>query len=358
MVTNERVWPDVAIPPGETLAEILEGQGITQAELARRAGRPPQVISEIIKGKKEITPETALEFERVLGVPAHVWVRMEADFRMTKARLDESERLKAEIHLLKEYPYREMARWGWVPMVKDAVARVRILQRFFGVASLNHVAMPDVATTWRKSKRVKLSPAALKAWLRQGEIMAEAVETGAFDPDGLTEMLPILRALTLEPPQESVPKAFRILAERGVAMVLLPHLPGTGAHGAARWFGQKALMQLSIRYRWADVFWFTFFHELAHILKHGRRNVFLEGLPVKDQREDEADFFAAQALIPTSAYRSFLNRASFSAATVCEFASQVGIDRGIVVGRLHHDHQIHPSQLNQLRTRYQWAGEE
>ena len=87
MATEEPIWPDIAIPPGETLAETLEALSLTQAELARRAGRPVQAISEIIRGRKEITPETALDLERVLGTPAHVWVRLEADYRLTKARL-------------------------------------------------------------------------------------------------------------------------------------------------------------------------------------------------------------------------------------------------------------------------------
>ena len=82
-----RPWPDVAIPPGETLAETLETLKMSQAELARRAKRPVQAINEIVRGKKEITAETALALEAVLGVPAHVWMRLESDYRLTAARL-------------------------------------------------------------------------------------------------------------------------------------------------------------------------------------------------------------------------------------------------------------------------------
>ena len=70
MATSSRSWPDVAIPPGEVLAETLESLGVTQAELARRAGRPVQAVNELVRGGKETTPETARRLGRGLGVPA------------------------------------------------------------------------------------------------------------------------------------------------------------------------------------------------------------------------------------------------------------------------------------------------
>jgi HTH-type transcriptional regulator / antitoxin HigA len=87
MATDTRSWPDIAVPPGELLAETLEALAMSQVELARRAGRPAQAINEILKGKKRITAGTALQLERVLGVPAHVWVRLDADYQLAKARL-------------------------------------------------------------------------------------------------------------------------------------------------------------------------------------------------------------------------------------------------------------------------------
>src|SRR5262245_15008521 len=112
MATNTRAWPDIAIPPGQLLAETLEMLSLSQAELARRADRPAQVINEIVRGTKELTPETALQFERVLGVPAHIWTRLEADYRHNKARLEDQARLKGELPLLSRYPYTALAIHG------------------------------------------------------------------------------------------------------------------------------------------------------------------------------------------------------------------------------------------------------
>ena len=84
---------DAAIPPGGLLAEELEARGMTQRELALRMGRPPQAISEIVRGRKAITARTAIEIERALGTPAYVWVGLEAQYRLALARREAAQRL-------------------------------------------------------------------------------------------------------------------------------------------------------------------------------------------------------------------------------------------------------------------------
>lgn len=357
MMTEERVWPDIAIPPGETLAETLEAKHLSQAELARRAGRPVQAISEIIQGKKEITPETALALERVLGIPAHIWIRLEADYRTTKARLADRERLKAEIPLAKAYPYKAMVKYGWILTASDPVDRVQQLLRYFGVASLQHVRLLDTQPAWRRSQAISASPQALVAWLRQGEILAQQIKTEAFDAPGLMEALPVFRSFTREKPEIFLPKLRDMLAQRGIALVLVQELSKTGAHGATRWLGPKAVLQLSIRLRWADIFWFSLFHELGHIVRHGRKAKFIESdTTTADEQEREADAFASRHLLPERAYKKFVRtKTPFSTAIVKSFAADIGVHPGIVVGRLQHEQLLPHSHLNRLRVQYQWA---
>lgn len=86
MVTKTDAYPDIAIPPGEYLAEEIEARGISQKELSRRMGRPLNTINEIINGKKAITAETALQLEEVMPeIPARFWLNLETDYRLTKA---------------------------------------------------------------------------------------------------------------------------------------------------------------------------------------------------------------------------------------------------------------------------------
>jgi addiction module HigA family antidote len=83
----ERIWPDLATPPGELLAEELAARGMTQSQLARQMARPLQVVNEIVRGKKRVTGETALQLAEALGTSAELWMRLESDYELNKARL-------------------------------------------------------------------------------------------------------------------------------------------------------------------------------------------------------------------------------------------------------------------------------
>src|ERR1022692_2545850 len=95
VVPLNRFAPDYAVPPGEQLASVLEEKGMSQAELATRIGRPQKTINEIVKGKASITPETAIQLERALGVPASIWNRLEAAYQLRLAEQRDESRLSA-----------------------------------------------------------------------------------------------------------------------------------------------------------------------------------------------------------------------------------------------------------------------
>ena len=78
--------PDYVSPPGDTLLDVLEERGMSQAELAERTGRPRKTINEIINGKTAITPDTALQLERVLSIPAQFWSQREQNYQDFLAR--------------------------------------------------------------------------------------------------------------------------------------------------------------------------------------------------------------------------------------------------------------------------------
>src|SRR5512135_3788036 len=96
MATKEQIHSDLPIPPGEYLAEVLDAKGMAQAELARRIGRPVQAVNEIIKGQKAIMPDTAIQLERALDVPAHIWTGLESRYQLVMARIEDKARLKRE----------------------------------------------------------------------------------------------------------------------------------------------------------------------------------------------------------------------------------------------------------------------
>ena len=172
------------------------------------------------------------------------------------------------------------------------------------------------------------------------------------------DSLEAVRAMTLSSPENFQKELHQLLADSGVALVLCPHLPGTYAHGATFWLGRdKAVVMMTLRYKWADVFWFSLFHELGHILFHNRQAVILEGDNAHSAQkalEDEADQFAADTLIPRKAYGAFVKKRRLFAKDIERFARQVGIPTGIVVGRLQKKGHIKASWHNSLRMRFEW----
>lgn len=350
--------PDYAVPPGETLSEAIEAIGMTQADLAARTGRTMKTINEIIKGKAPIRPETALQLERVLGTPASFWNNRERNYREALARLGENERLKGQVRWLTELPVRAMIKLGWVRPFKDKVRQLQEILNFFGVASPGQwqELWGGKEVAFRKSPAFQSNPGAVAAWLRKGEVDATRLRCAPYDESKFRTALSRIRALTVEPPEIFQSELIRLCAEAGVAVVFTPELPGTRVSGATRWLSpERAMIQLSLRYKTNDHLWFTFFHEAGHILLHGKRDVFLESEKSEDGKEKEADRFASNVLIPATEFQKFVERRGRGQGDICDFAEKLGIAPGIVVGRLQHDRIIPQSYFNDLKIRLAWA---
>ena len=366
--------PDYAVPPGDTLLEVIESLGITQAELAERTGRPTKTINEIVKGKSAITPETALQLERVLGVPASFWNNLEQNYQTALARAAERQRLERQIKWLEGIPVRPMIELNWVEEHREAVGQLQAILSFFGVASIE--AWQELwggvrrATAFRQSLAYQSDFAVVAAWLRKGELEGRTIQCQPFDAPRFREILMEARWLTANP--QAVPhKLVTLCASAGVAVAFVPELPRLRLWGATRWLTpEKALIQLSLRYKSDDHLWFTFFHEAAHILLHGKRLVFVENIPVGDHpdqddktptpqgseaQESQANKFAADFLIPPDRYVEFVEAGSKSCVAIQTFAKDLGIAPGIVVGRLQHDGVIPYSSCNGLKARFRWV---
>lgn len=356
--------PDYTFPPGETLLETLEALGLTQKELAARMGRPLKTINQIIKGTAQIMPETALQLEKVIGVPASFWNNAESNYREHLARLEDEKRQKDEVGWLDRFSYKKMADLGLVITVQDKTARVGQLLRYFGVASPKqwHSTYGELRGAARESGSFETDLGDFSAWLRAGEVLAQKRHCQPYDKEVFASNLKAIRALTAQNPSKIWPEVCRLCAEAGVAVVLVPELPKTHVFGFTRWLTQeKALIQLSLRYKTDDLLWFTFFHEAAHILLHGKRDVFVEYRGIDNPKETEANQWASEFLIPAAAWSAFLSKlpARPSAAAIQAFARQQSIAPSIVLGRLQHrERRVAPGLYNSLKHKVEiaWAG--
>lgn len=363
-IKKKEFCPNYAIPPGETLRETLDAMGMSQAELAERTGRPKKTINEIISGKAAITAETALQLERVLGVPASFWTNLERNYQETLARLKEEEKLRFHEEWAKTLPIRELIKAKWLSKEDSIIKQLKSFLNFFGVAGVEEWKEMWLSpqTVYRKSNAFQSNPAAVAAWLRKGEIEAAKLRCDVYNAALFKSSLARIRELTPQPPEVFVQEIMGISSKAGVAVIFVPEIPGSRVFGATRWLTPtKSLIQLSLRGKSDDHLWFTFFHESAHILIHGKKNVFIEADDREGQnlanaeKEKEADKFAQEFLIPVNEYKEFARKNIFSHTSIRKFAGKLGIAPGIVVGRLQHDSIIQYSQFNDLKNRFRFA---
>lgn len=356
--------PDWVAVPGESINDLLEERGWTQADLATRTGFTTKHVNLLLKGKAPITEETALKLERVLGSTARFWLNLEAQYREHLARQQAVKSLAQHVDWLKELPLSDMVKFGWVRRVKDKAQQVFECLRYFGVAEVaawrEQYEQPVAA--YRASMKLIRTPAAVSAWLRRGERAAEDMRLGDYDREAFEAALQEIRALTVErDPKVFIPKLTELCARVGVAVVLAPAPKGCPVSGATKWLGpHKALIMLSLRGKTDDKLWFSFFHEAGHLLKHGKRMTFLDILGedgLNPQEENEADIFARDVLIPPADYKSLLTQPMIGERMIREFAKHITVAPGIVLGRLQYDGRIGWQQFNHLKVSYRWNHE-
>lgn len=339
----------IATPPGATIREQLEDRGMTQKEFAQRMDMSEKHISRLINGEVHLTPDVALRLEHVLGLPAQFWNNLEARYREKLARAEAENAMDADIELAKKIPYAEMVAHGWAPKANSAADKVNYLRRYFEVARLGtieQVLIPGIA--YRRTTIKDSSIYALAVWAQRARLLAVCHDTAPINLAHLQELVPEFRRMTLQTQEAFYPVLVRDLSDCGIALVLLPHMEGSFLQGATFYDGKKIVMGLTLRGRDADRFWFSLFHEIAHIVKGhiGNKD------RLSEAEEKEADRYAADTLIPPEEYNDFVRKNAFTDVSVRQFAQRIEVAPGIIVGRLQKDRYIEFNCLNGLKLQY------
>ena len=361
METESNVYrPDYAVSPGSIVAERLEAYGISHAEFARRCGRSAKLISEIIAGKAPVEPETALQFEKVLGVDAGIWLGIETDYQLHRARMAEARETKGAVSWIKAFPLRELIKRRIMERPASDSDAVSKLLAFFGVGSVEawHTKYERLSVAYRHSPSFTSNEMALAVWLRLGELEAEEQECADYGETQFRRALREIRRLTQAPLAEALEKIQQLCNESGVVLVPVKPLPKTALSGAAWWLTpRKAVIQLSARHKTDDHLWFSLFHEAAHLLLHSKKRIFIDGTKADEESTDietEANQWAANSLIPPNDWEQFVTTSLYDESAIRQLAEEQGIAPGIVVGRLQHEKHLPWNQLNTLKVRLKW----
>ena len=340
----------IATPPGATIKEQLNDRGMSQKEFSARMDMSEKHISRLINGDVQLTSEVAVRLEMVLGVPAKFWNNLEAIYREKLIKAEAENAMDADVEIAKQFPYSEMAKFGWVPKTREAKEKVVNLRRYFEVVNLSILGSAQITRiACRRLAITEKSDLALMAWAQEAKIRARGIQTAPINVNGLISAMPELRKMTALSPKEFCPKIKKCLADCGVALVFLPHLKGSFLQGASFMDGNKIVVGLTARGKYADKFWFSLFHELAHIvLGH-------VGQPNEISEEDEkaADKWSGDTLIISEAFEVFRKDRDYSERSVLQFAKEQEIAPGIVVGRMQMEGMIRYNMLNNLKEKYE-----
>lgn len=343
-------------PPGDTIQETIDVIGMSQTELAERMGRPKEKVNDIIKGREPITTATAFQLEKVLGIPATFWINRENEYRKSLYELEEQIELENQKGWLEEFPVKEMKKFGWLPETSEKYTLVNALLSFFSIASTTEwdkiYLKNQVSAAFRISLANTSNPYSIAVWLRIGELESKKLHLIEYDKRKFKDVLPEIKELAFESPIDFSKKLQEICANCGVAVIYTPNLPKAPISGAARWFHNTPLIQLSGRYKTDDHFWFTFFHEAGHIIEHGKKDIFLEevqGAVIDKEKEEEANKFATSWLLTDEQLEEIIANKPFSESKIVAFAKKFRILPGIIIGRLQSKKLVSHSVGNHLR---------
>ncbi|HMD55422.1 MAG TPA: helix-turn-helix domain-containing protein [Phycisphaerae bacterium] len=332
--------------PGEAIKAELSRLGWTHDDLARIMGKYRPEITTIISGKRNITPELAIELAAAIpGTTAEYWLDLEASRQLSLLPHDPAD-IKHRLRMYQLGPIREMENRGWIKQSENASVIESELKTFFEIVSIDEE--PRIGAATRKSDIGEPLTHSQRAWCFRVRQLAKAQIVAEYREEFLPQCIQELRKLAAYP--QEIYKVPSVLAKYGIRFAIVAPLQSSKVDGVAMWLDQKSpVIGMSLRHDRMDSFWFTLCHEIAH-LKHQDEapldSAIVDQMDsmmvVKDEMERRADDEAASMLIPKDEMDSFVLRVGplYAKDRIIRFAHRVKIHPAIIVGQLQHRKEI------------------
>ena len=363
---SKTLIPARAVSPGRILQRELDARGWTQKDLAEITKRPPQTINEIIKGTKQITPETARELSAALGTTAEFWTNLEANYRLNLVKKNQKEsEIERRSRLYTLAPIPELVKRGWIKSTESIDELEQSVCKFLGIKSPQET--PQFSVNFRKGASPEFDSGACVArhthlqkpehnakiaWCKRVEQVVSKQALEKFQLEKLTEAIPNI--LSHAKKEEDVAYVPQMLNNLGVHFAVVPHLNKTYLDGAAFYLGNHPVVALTLRHNRIDCFWFSLMHELGHIVA-GHRGVYLDNLDKLEQNseEEEANKLARNWLVDEQAFNHFVvkTKSRFSKSAIEDFARSHNRHPSIILGRLQYEGLIPYKNLRILLTK-------
>lgn len=362
-VKNRGISPDLLIHPGETISDLLEERGITQKELAQRAGVSEAFLSDVIHGKKDISRGLAMGLEYALGVPRSFWLNLQANYDAELLSIQEEESVQEEekavltaIHEVVEF----LKNRAVVAKELTTEQTIICLRKVFQVSKLTGLRTFVPAGAFRMSDKATVNPDVLGAWLCLCKVNgSENQMVSSFDSERSDELVIKLKDIMLNCRGDLQKTLIELFFEYGIDFSIVHNFRGAPVHGyISRKDDGTYRMVLTLRGAAADIFWFSLFHELGHIVNGDITKVgdYIDAQNSKDERrEHAADEFASKALLEPASYRRFVDNRVYSYTAIRAFAQTQGVPPYVVIGRLQKEGIIPWTWYQKYKPRYKWA---
>lgn len=345
-----------AFHPGYYISDLINELEMTQEEFAKRLKITPKNLSDLINAKASISENIAKNLSLMLGTSVDVWIDLQKKYEQKALEIKALQAIREEEKDLAKIDYSYFEGLGVVKPTNDKTQKIINLLKYFAISSFSVFKKPDFIVQFRQTQciddKIVLNS---NAWVQTVINFGKDMETKPFSEKKLKGYLPQIREMTMQNPSDFIPELLRILSECGVAFVLIPSLKNSGVYGSTKWLNkEKVILGMTDRGKNADVFWFSLFHELGHVLQRRITKTIIdfESSDSYDEYEKEADLFARNILIPSELYDSFVVSANFSEKNILNFADSIKIHPGIVVGRLQKEGHLPYKYLNNLKQKY------
>lgn len=326
----------IAFHPGYYIKEIVDESGLTQSDFAKRLGTTPKNLSVLIRGEQSLSIDIAMKLSRMIGTSVNYWLNLQNGYDTLVAKFKSEEELEQEKIVFADLDYKYFRdNYGLPDLPRKINEQVEHVREFLNVATLSVLTKRDMAVSFRSASDEMKESNVVKANAMVQIAINKALNTDApkYNKAKFEEAIKYALSLTRNH-KEFYPLIREAFLDAGVILVILPNLPGSKINGATKKIGDSVMLMVNDRRLYSDTFWFTLFHEIGHIVNGDYGISFDKEI---GQKEEAADKFAADSLIPPDRYKEFTEIKKFNVASIVTFAEEIDRDPGIVLGRLQND---------------------
>lgn len=330
--------------PGVYIKENLIAMEMTAKEFSYRTGISERTLSSIINEKGSITFDVAYKLSLFFDNSINYWTNLQNQYDIYINEKTKEKELKEEIKLfnsIKKYLFI----LGFISTDDSKETNINRCRSLVGVNSLTLLCKEDSFVCLKKQHiQNKTDCFFQNFWIALALNEARKKNGIPFNKELLKNSIQEIRKMTIQDPMIFYPRLQELLSQCGISFILLPYLSKSNIYGVTKWFSKdNVMLAISNRSEKADLFWFTLFHEISHVLMEHRRETLFN---IEGNLDEEADKMAEDMLIARNEWNEFISEEYFTEESIRKFANKIGIHPCIVLGRLHKEKKVPYNELN------------